>query len=204
MPGLSVFFPAYNDAGTIASLVISAVRVAGTLTPDFEVIVINDGSTDDTPRILDELARVYPDHVRIVHHAKNRGYGGALRSGFAAATKDFKDAFKAKFGDVKQYAPYFYDGTIAVVEAMKKANSADPAKFGPELFNVSFAGATGKVEFDAKGDRKDAEITIFLGKGGAIEPVSIVKNGVAAKFEMAAPAPAAAPAAAKSAEAQKK
>ena len=122
----------------------------------------------------------------------------------AAATKDFKDAFKAKFGDVKQYAPYFYDGTIAVVEAMKKANSADPAKFGPELFNVSFAGATGKVEFDAKGDRKDAEITIFLGKGGAIEPVSIVKNGVAAKFEMAAPAPAAAPAAAKSAEAPKK
>lgn len=88
MPGLSVFFPAYNDAGTIASLVISAVQVAGSLTPDFEVIVINDGSQDDTPRILDELARVYPDHVRIVHHAKNRGYGGALRSGFAAATKD--------------------------------------------------------------------------------------------------------------------
>ncbi|MGE0862470.1 MAG: glycosyltransferase family 2 protein [Vicinamibacterales bacterium] len=88
MPGLSVFFPAYNDAGTIASLVISAVRVAGSLTPDFEVIVINDGSQDDTPRILDELARVYPDHVRIVHHARNRGYGGALRSGFAAATKD--------------------------------------------------------------------------------------------------------------------
>ncbi|MFA5910106.1 MAG: glycosyltransferase family 2 protein [Vicinamibacterales bacterium] len=88
MPGLSVFFPAYNDAGTIASLVISAVQVAGTLTPDFEVMVINDGSQDETPRILDELARVYPDHVRIIHHQKNRGYGGALRSGFAAATKD--------------------------------------------------------------------------------------------------------------------
>ena len=88
MPGLSVFFPAYNDAGTIASLVISAVRVAGTLTPDFEVIVVNDGSSDDTPRILDELARVYPQHVRIVHHPRNRGYGGALRTGFAAATKD--------------------------------------------------------------------------------------------------------------------
>ena len=89
MPSLSVFFPAYNDAGTIASLVISAVQVAGTLTSDFEVIVINDGSRDDTPRILDELARVYPAHVRIVHHQKNRGYGGALRSGFATASKDF-------------------------------------------------------------------------------------------------------------------
>ncbi|MSO35200.1 MAG: glycosyltransferase [Acidobacteria bacterium] len=49
-PSLSVFFPAYNDAGTIASLVISAVQVAATLTPDYEVIVINDGSQDDTPR----------------------------------------------------------------------------------------------------------------------------------------------------------
>ncbi len=89
MPGLSVFFPAYNDAGTIASLVITSVKVAATLTPDYEVIVINDGSKDDTAKILDELARIYPAHVRIVHHQKNRGYGGALRSGFAAATKDF-------------------------------------------------------------------------------------------------------------------
>ncbi len=85
---LSIFFPAYNDAGTIASLVIRALQVAETLTADYEVIVVNDGSKDETPRILDELTRVYPDHVRVVHHAVNRGYGGALRSGFAAATKD--------------------------------------------------------------------------------------------------------------------
>jgi branched-chain amino acid transport system substrate-binding protein len=111
----------------------------------------------------------------------------------AAASKEFNDAFKAKFGDVKQYAPYFYDGALAVVEAMKKADSVDPAKFGPELFNVSFTGATGKVEFDAKGDRKEAEITIFEGKEGAIAPIYIVKNGVSTKFESA---PAAAPAAA--------
>jgi glycosyltransferase involved in cell wall biosynthesis len=87
-PSLSVFFPAYNDSGTIASLVITSVRVAATLTPDFEVIVVNDGSSDGTARILDELARVYPDHVRIVHHPQNRGYGGALRTGFATASKD--------------------------------------------------------------------------------------------------------------------
>jgi glycosyltransferase involved in cell wall biosynthesis len=87
-PGLTVFFPAYNDSGTIASLVIRAVQVAGTLTPDFEVIVVNDGSQDSTPQILDELAKVYPSRVRIVHHVNNRGYGGALRSGFAAAAKD--------------------------------------------------------------------------------------------------------------------
>ena len=86
--GLSVFFPAYNDSGTIASMVVNALITARRLTPDYEVIVINDGSRDLTPQILDELARVYPE-VRVVHHQKNRGYGGALRSGFATASKEF-------------------------------------------------------------------------------------------------------------------
>ena len=102
-----------------------------------------------------------------------------------AASKDFKNAFKAKYGDIKQYAPYFYDATLAVIEAMKKSNSVDPAKFTPEMYNVSFTGATGKVEFDAKGDRKDAEITIFRLKDGSIKPLAVVKNGVSSPFAAA-------------------
>jgi glycosyltransferase involved in cell wall biosynthesis len=86
-PGLSVFFPAYNDSGTIASLVITALHTARRLTPDCEVIIVNDGSADATAEIADELARTYPE-VRVVHHSRNRGYGGALRSGFEAATRD--------------------------------------------------------------------------------------------------------------------
>jgi branched-chain amino acid transport system substrate-binding protein len=121
-----------------------------------------------------------------------------------AASKDFVDAYKAKYGEIKQYAPYFYDGTLAMIEAMKKANSTDPAKFGPEVFNVSFTGATGKVEFDAKGDRKDAEMTIFKLQGGKVVPVAIVKNGVSTPFTGAAPAAApAAPAAPAKEEAPK-
>lgn len=84
---ISVFFPAYNDSGTIASMAITALLTLREVTDDYEVIVVNDGSADFTPSILDELARQYKE-VRIVHHSKNRGYGGALRSGFAAATKD--------------------------------------------------------------------------------------------------------------------
>ena len=108
-----------------------------------------------------------------------------------AASKEFKDSFAAKFGEIKQYAPYFYDATLAVIEAMKKSNSVDPAKFTPEMYNVSFTGATGKVEFDAKGDRKDAEITIFRLKDGNIKPLAVVKNGVSSPFAPAAAAPAA-------------
>ena len=107
-----------------------------------------------------------------------------------AASKEFADAFKAKYGEIKQYAPYFYDGTMAIIEAMKKANSTDPAKFAPEMFNVSFQGATGTVAFDAKGDRKDAEMTIFKLQGGKVVPISIVKGGVATPFKMDGPASA--------------
>jgi len=115
-----------------------------------------------------------------------------------AASPEFVKEFTAKYGEIKQYAPYFYDATNAVIEAMKKANSADPAKFAPELFNVSFAGATGTVAFDAKGDRKDAEMTIFRLEDGKVKPIAIVKNGVSTPFTGAAPAApaAAAPAAA--------
>jgi glycosyltransferase involved in cell wall biosynthesis len=84
---ISVFFPAYNDAGTIPSMVLSAILTLRDLTDDYEVIVINDASQDHTGELLAELGRRY-DCVRIVTHCKNRGYGGALRSGFANATKD--------------------------------------------------------------------------------------------------------------------
>jgi glycosyltransferase involved in cell wall biosynthesis len=86
-PSLSVFFPAYNDGGTIASMVIRTVKTASELTPDFEVIVVDDGSGDGTADIADELARTYPQ-VRAVHHPTNRDYGAALQTGFRSATKD--------------------------------------------------------------------------------------------------------------------
>jgi glycosyltransferase involved in cell wall biosynthesis len=86
-PGLSIFFPAYNDAGTIASLAIVAHMTARTLTDDYEVIVVDDGSPDHTGVLLDEMAGHFP-WLRVVHHAKNRGYGGALRTGFETASKE--------------------------------------------------------------------------------------------------------------------
>src|ERR1700704_4576347 len=85
--GLSVFFPAYNDSGTIASMVIRTVKTASELTPDFEIIVVDDGSADSTAEIADELARTYPQ-VRAVHHPTNRDYGAALQTGFRSATKE--------------------------------------------------------------------------------------------------------------------
>ena len=86
-PSLSIFFPAYNDAGTIASLAIVAHMTARELTDDYEVIVVEDGSPDHTGELLDEMAAHFP-WLKVVHHEKNRGYGGALRTGFATASKE--------------------------------------------------------------------------------------------------------------------
>jgi glycosyltransferase involved in cell wall biosynthesis len=87
MPSLSIFFPAYNDAGTIASLALVAHMAARKLTDDYEIIVVDDGSPDHTGELLDEMARHFP-WLKVVHHVKNRGYGGALRTGFETASKD--------------------------------------------------------------------------------------------------------------------
>ena len=72
---------------TIGDLVVEAERQLQQLTEDFEIIVVNDGSTDDSARVLQELASRIP-RLKVITHEKNRGYGGALRSGFAASTKD--------------------------------------------------------------------------------------------------------------------
>ncbi|MDQ1605529.1 MAG: hypothetical protein QOE01_3374 [Actinomycetota bacterium] len=85
--GISVFFPAYNDEASIAGLVGDALAVLPSLTDDFEVIVVDDGSTDGTAAVLDELSRE-DARLRVVHHESNRGYGAALRTGFASATKE--------------------------------------------------------------------------------------------------------------------
>jgi glycosyltransferase involved in cell wall biosynthesis len=85
---ISVFFPAYNDAPSLPSLIGKTFDVLRAGATDYEVIVVNDGSFDDTGKVLAALERQYAPHMRVITHEKNRGYGGALRSGFAAVTKE--------------------------------------------------------------------------------------------------------------------
>jgi glycosyltransferase involved in cell wall biosynthesis len=88
LPNLSIFFPAYNDGGTISTMVLTAQIVARTITDDFEIIVVNDGSQDHTALVLAELEKQVPC-LRVIHHPKNQGYGAALRTGFSVATKEW-------------------------------------------------------------------------------------------------------------------
>jgi len=87
-PSVSVFFPAYNDAPSLPALLEKTFAVLPKLTEDFEVIVVNDGSRDNTAQVLAELQVRYGPRLRVVTHATNQGYGAALRSGFSAARKE--------------------------------------------------------------------------------------------------------------------
>jgi glycosyltransferase involved in cell wall biosynthesis len=86
---LSVFYPAYNDAKSLPGLLADTFAVLAAHVDDYEVIVVNDGSQDETPVVLAVALAAYGERLRVVQHARNRGYGGALQSGFAAATKDY-------------------------------------------------------------------------------------------------------------------
>jgi branched-chain amino acid transport system substrate-binding protein len=110
--------------------------------------------------------------------------------------KGFTERFTAKYGQVQIYAPFAYDATVTLVEAMIKANSTDPAKYLPELAKISRQGVTGPITFDEKGDLRNGPITLYLVKDGKWSTIETV-GGLAA-------APAAAPAPEKPAPAAEK
>ncbi|HOZ45332.1 MAG TPA: glycosyltransferase family 2 protein [Candidatus Hydrogenedentes bacterium] len=85
---VSIFYPCYNDWGTMGSMVLMTHQTAQKLDLDWDLTIIDDGSGPKTQDLLDEIVRHFP-HVRIIRHEKNRGYGGALRSGFGAATREW-------------------------------------------------------------------------------------------------------------------
>ena len=87
MVSISVFFPCYNEQENVARTIEKALDVLGKLNTDFEVIIVDDGSTDETGRTADEVAK-RDGRVKVVHHKHNLGYGAALQSGFKTATKE--------------------------------------------------------------------------------------------------------------------
>ena len=94
VPALTVFFPAFNEEDIIEKTVTDALAACAPVAADLEVVVVDDGSADQTAAIVERMAAADP-RVRLIRHERNRGYGAALRSGFAGARKElvfFSDA----------------------------------------------------------------------------------------------------------------
>jgi len=95
-----------------------------------------------------------------------------------AADKKFLAAYKKRFNaDPILYAPFTYDAANLLIQAMQKANSTDPKKYLSVLAQLDVNGVTGRIAFDGKGDRKDAEMTIFTMQGGKVVPIAVIKGG---------------------------
>jgi glycosyltransferase involved in cell wall biosynthesis len=88
LDSLTIFFPCYNEEANVVPMTEAAIAAGQQVTDDLEVLIVNDGSRDNTEQLADELAAKYPE-VRAVHNKPNRGYGGALIRGFTEATKDY-------------------------------------------------------------------------------------------------------------------
>lgn len=88
---------------------------------------------------------------------------------------NFRADYRKKFGiDVKLYAPYVYDAVMVMADAMQRANSAEPAKYLPELAKSRYQGVTGVIEFDARGDMKTGTLTLYTFKGGKRAQIAVV------------------------------
>ncbi len=89
---------------------------------------------------------------------------------------DFRERFQKETGaEVKLYAPYVYDATMVMVEAMKKANSTDPKKYLPELAKIQYEGVTGPISFDDKGDIKGGTLSLYTYRNGKRELVKVIQ-----------------------------
>ena len=175
VPALSCFFPAHNEEANLRGLVEEALATLPSLAETFEVVIVDDGSRDATPRIADELAAADP-RVRAVHHPRNLGYGAALRTGFGAARHDliaFTDGDRQfRVADVGRLTARYAEGGADAVVGFR-IKRADPlirtlyAKAYRLANRIFFGLRVTDVDCACKLLRRDALRGINVESGGA-------------------------------------
>ncbi len=196
---LSYFFPAHNEEANIEALVAEALETLPAIAETFEIIAVDDGSKDRTGEIADRLAAENPDVVRVVHNVPNRGYGGALRSGFEASRYEllaFTDGDRQfKVADIARLTARLAEPDQPDVVVGYRIKRADPAIrlayartyraclrlfFGLRLRDVDCAcklfrrEALDGIRLESGGAFLSAELLIKLGESGR----TIVEVGV--------------------------
>jgi glycosyltransferase involved in cell wall biosynthesis len=166
---LSFFFPALNEEDHVEAVVRDALAVLPRFADDIEVTVIDDGSTDRTGKIADDLAKADP-RVRVVHHGTRRGYGGAVRSGLVSARKDFiffTDGDRQfRIADLERLIAAI-DGVDAVMGYRLKRQDPARARFVAFVYNlvirVMFLGGFRDVDCAFKLFRREVFDRVPLG-----------------------------------------
>lgn len=182
IPGsLSLVLPAHNEAENIEIVVRRAIAILPRYTEDFEIIVVNDGSRDQTPKIIDRLARE-DERIRPVHHPRNRGYGGALKSGFSASTKTyvmFMDADRQfDIADIRLLSPFV---PLFDIVAGFRMERSDPIhrRINAEIFNIAV-----RVLFGVHMRDLDCAFKVF--RGELLRSLELTSSGALINAEIQA------------------
>ena len=182
IPGtLSLVLPAYNEAENIEIVVRRALEVLPQFTTDFEVIVVNDGSRDATPEIIDRLA-IEDARIKAVHHPVNRGYGDAVTSGFKASTCEyvmFMDADRQfDIADIRLLSPFV---PLFDVVAGFRMERSDPIirRINAEIFNLAVRILFG-VHF------RDLDCAFKAFRGDLIRSLELTSSGALINAEIQA------------------
>ena len=180
---ITAFFPIFNDQETVESLARKALEVLPMLTGDYEILLVNDGSTDASGAIADRLAQTIKQ-LRVIHHPSNQGYGAALRTGFSNASKDlifYTDGDgQYDVSELKLLAPLMTDG-VDVVNGYKikrhdnrgrKASGAIYNNVARRLFSLPISD----VDCDFRLMRRSAIDRISLGLSSGAICVELVRK----------------------------
>ena len=155
---LSVFFPAFNEENNIEHTVEEAIKVCREISTEFEIIIVNDGSKDNTLLKSEELQRKYKQ-VKIISHNPNRGYGGALKSGIYAAQYEyivFTDSDgQFNFNQIKEFIPHFDKYKVVVGYRKKRAEG------GLRLLNAKAWGILVNILFGMHIKDVDCAFKVF-------------------------------------------
>jgi len=158
---ISVFFPVYNDEKTIPRIVTTIIPILESITKDYEIILVEDNSPDNSAEVVDTLAKEHKN-LRVIHHKKNKGYGGALKSGIRNSTKDliFYTDGDAQY-DVREIAKLIrLIDHVDVVNGYKiKRSDALYRKFFGGIYNI---GA--RILFNIKLKDIDCDFRLFRRK----------------------------------------
>jgi glycosyltransferase involved in cell wall biosynthesis len=180
---LTMFFPCFNDAATIGSLVAGAHLVGMESGRDYEILVVDDGSRDASLAILEALREKYPE-LRVVSHGTNRGYGAALRSGFVNAAKDlvFYTDGDGQYDvlELRKFLPVLQEG-VDVVNGYK-IDRSDPVhrivigKIYVVLMRILFGFHVRDVDCDFRLIRRSALSAIALRHSSGVICLELVKK----------------------------
>ena len=178
---LSLVLPAHNEEGNIEIVVRRALAVLPHFCEGFEILVVNDGSRDATGPIVDRLSRE-DARVRAIHHPVNRGYGGALKTGFNASTMDyvmFMDADRQfEISDIRLLSPFV---SLFDIVAGFRMERSDPIhrRINAEIFNIAV-----RVLFGVHMRDLDCAFKIF--RGDLLRSLDLTTSGALINAEMQA------------------